>query len=118
MTRIEWDRIAAVLDNGFPGHFGEAESATYWLLLGRRPARQVEQAVRRAVDSGARYRPTPSELVRLMRNETVALTPSVWVERYVAMYGDEKGKRIAGQMLGEHIEGGIDSECHSGIATS
>lgn len=55
-----------MLDNGFPGHFGEAESAAYWLLLGRRPARQVEDAVRRAVDSGVKYRPTPSELVRLI----------------------------------------------------
>lgn len=74
MTRAEWDRIAAVLDNGFPGHFGEAESATYWLLLGRRPARQVEDAVRRAVDKGSRYRPTPSELVALMRGPSTSRT--------------------------------------------
>jgi hypothetical protein len=69
MTRPEWDRIAAVLDNGFPGHFGDAESAAYWLLLGRRSARQVEDAVRKAVDKGLKYRPTPSELVRLMGTE-------------------------------------------------
>lgn len=84
MTRSEWDRIAAVLDNGFPGHFGEAESAAYWLLLGKRPARQVEDAVRRAVDKGLRYRPTPSELVQLIprarQSHQQAFTATV--ERY------------------------------------
>ena len=95
MTRAEWDRIAAVLDNGFPGHFGEAESATYWLLLGTRPARQVEDAVRRAVDRGVRFRPTPSELVALMREETGTVESrreewrAIYTKRYGAARADE-----------------------------
>lgn len=96
MTRSEWDRIAAVLDNGFPGHFGEAESATYWLLLGTRPARQVEDAVRRAVDKAMRYRPTPSELVGLMRESTstVEQRREQWRELYRKRYGQERADEL------------------------
>lgn len=84
MTRQEWDRIAAVLDNGFPGHFGEAESAAYWLLLGNEPARRVERAVVAAVKKGARFRPAPSELYRLMPAESVSIQSqfNATVERY------------------------------------
>ena len=96
MTRQEWDRIAAVLDNGFPGHFGEAESATYWLLLGKRPARQVEDAVRRAVDTAMRYRPTPSELVALMRESTstVEQRREQWRDLYEKRYGSERAAQL------------------------
>ena len=95
MTRQEWDRIAAVLDCCWPGHFGEAESATYWAVLGNRPARQVEDAVRRAVDRGVRFRPTPSELVALMREETSTVESrreewrAIYTRRYGAARADE-----------------------------
>ena len=96
MTRQEWDRIAAVLDCCWPGHFGEAESATYWLLLGKRPARQVEDAVRRAVDKAMRYRPTPSELVGLMRpsQTTVEQRREEWRERYTRAYGKTRADEL------------------------
>lgn len=116
MTRQEWDRIAAVLDNGFPGHFGEAESAAYWLLLGGRSARQVEQAVRRSVDNGLKYRPTPSELVRFMKREVSTLHSPAWVDRYVAMYGEKKGMEIASAMLGRELKGEVTRECHNELA--
>ena len=100
MTRQEWDRIAAVLDNGFPGHFGEAESATYWLLLGSRPARQVEDAVRRAVDKAMRYRPTPSELVGLMRDsvQTVEQRREQWRELYEKRYGPARADELVASL--------------------
>lgn len=100
MTRSEWDRIAAVLDNGFPGHFGEAESAAYWLLLGNRPARQVEDAVRRAVDKAMRFRPTPSELVGLMREsvQTVEQRREHWRGIYARRYGQDRADELVAEL--------------------
>lgn len=100
MTRQEWDRIAAVLDNGFPGHFGEAESAAYWLLLGSRPARQVEDAVRRAVDLAMRFRPTPSELVGLMRESTstVEARREQWRVMYEKRYGAARADELVASL--------------------
>lgn len=92
MTRSDWDRIAAVLDCCWPGHFGEAESATYWAVLGRRPARDIEQAVRKAVDTGARYRPTPTELVRLIPRGRVSYEDAF--RSTAARYGIEKAREF------------------------
>jgi hypothetical protein len=94
MTRVEWDRIAVVLDYGWPGDFDEVASGAYWAVLGRRPAGDVEAAVRTAVDRGQRFRPTPPELVALIPQR--ALPPSVeaWRDRYEAMYGPERAREL------------------------
>ena len=102
MTRQEWDRIAAVLDNGFPGHFGEAESGAYWLLMGNRPAAQVETAVRRAVDKGLKYRPTPSELVRLI--PASSRSASAAFQATVHRYGLVKARELFPQAQFPELE--------------
>ena len=64
MIRVEWDRIAVVLDYGWPGDFDEVASAAYFALLMEQPAAAIEAACRRLTDAGQRFRPTPAELVK------------------------------------------------------
>jgi hypothetical protein len=94
MTRAEWDRIAVVLDYGWPGDFDEVASGAYWAVLGRREARDVEAAVRKAVDRGQRFRPTPPELVALIPATKRTVSVEAWRERYEAMYGPEKAREL------------------------
>lgn len=64
MTPAEWDRIAVVLDYGWPGDFDEVASAAYFALLMEQPAAAIEAACRTLTDAGQRFRPTPAELVK------------------------------------------------------
>jgi len=64
MTRQEWNQIAVVLDYGWPGDFDEAASASYYALLKDQTTRRVEVGLQRLVDSGARFRPSPSEIMQ------------------------------------------------------
>ncbi|NBW17851.1 MAG: hypothetical protein EBR82_58730 [Caulobacteraceae bacterium] len=48
MTRVEWDRIAVVLDYGWPGDFDEVASAAYFALLMEQPAAAIEAVRPRA----------------------------------------------------------------------
>ena len=63
MTRQEWNQIAVVLDYGWPGDFDEAASASYYALLKGQSTKRVETGLQVLVDKGAKYRPTPSEIM-------------------------------------------------------
>ena len=78
MTRAEFAQIAVVLDHCWPGDFTETMEAAYFCVLQDKSAASIEQACRNLVNKGARFRPTPAELVRSAgavanRRESIAL---------------------------------------------
>lgn len=64
MTQAEFAQIAVVLDHCWPGDFTETMEAAYFCVLQDKPADLIEQACRNLVNKGARFRPTPPELVK------------------------------------------------------
>jgi hypothetical protein len=58
----EWAGICTLLENGWPGEFGDAARVSYRLLLDDFDPAQIEQALKLLVRSGGTFRPSASEV--------------------------------------------------------
>lgn len=84
MTRKEFAQIAVVLDQCWPGDFGETAEAAYFALLQDIDLQSCEAALRKL--RGQRFRPSVPEIVQAAGNTDRArfleLQRSICAQRY------------------------------------
>ena len=97
MTRAEFGRIAVVLDECWMGDFTETAEAAYFAVLGDKPAKVIEDALRALVDRGQAFRPTPPEIVRAS-NPNVDRT--AFIEGQRAAFALRHGDKVANEFFG------------------
>lgn len=83
MTDDEWEVIAGVLEECWPGEWTERTGPAYRMMLDSYPAEQVAAALRVWTRRGEKWRPSAGELVGLLTEDAEAPT---WAEAFAAIF--------------------------------
>lgn len=92
MTDLEWETIEALLENGWPGDFTEAQGDAYRVFLSAFPAEALLEALQTLVQTGGTFRPSASEIVQTIRRDPGRPT---FDETYRLLFGP-RGAVLAG----------------------
>jgi hypothetical protein len=101
MTRDEFKQIAVVLDECWPGDFTVTAEAAYFAVLQEKTASVIEQACRELVNRGARFRPTPSELVSAAAGPSRARFLLDQQQAFAARIGEQRAAEMFAPVLRE-----------------
>jgi len=84
MSAKEWDTLALLIEEGWPGEFTDAAAKAWRVLLDDYDAGQVLAAVKGLVARGGKFRPSVAEVVAQIRRDPSAPT---FEEMYRLVYG-------------------------------
>lgn len=80
----QWDSIALLLENGWPGDFDDAAQGSYRALLAGYDPEQILIALRVIVRRGGKFRPSVSEIAAQLEADPGRPT---WGEAYRLLFG-------------------------------
>ena len=84
MSAPEWDTIALLLENGWPGDFDDAAQGAYRALLAGYDPEQILIGLRVLVRRGGTFRPSVSEIAAVIDGDPGRPT---WSEAYRLLFG-------------------------------
>lgn len=92
MTDLEWETIEALLENGWPGDFTEAQGDAYRVFLATHSAEALLEALQTLAQTGSTFRPSASEIVQAVNRDPGCPT---FDEAYQLLFG-RRGAVLAG----------------------
>jgi len=103
VTRDEWESIALLIENCWRGQFDETASSAYHTFLGELDATIVMLALKRLVQNGTVFRPTPGEIMAAVTNDPGVSTFSEAfpaIRKALALGGGDE--MVLGRLEDEH----------------
>lgn len=88
MTEGNWNRLWALLDDAWPGSLDPDSTDAYRTLLDSTSPDEILVGVKRLLHAGARYRPTPAEIIAEARRDP---TRPTFDETLQILFGQRTG---------------------------